>query len=112
MSLDFFPFWGILYATGLDKTEECRVTFEADNNLDFRLGTGPLRATNTASEGDLVAITRVNENKYELRIFRKVTPAFHVLTPYAIHFIGHRGKKYGFMPNSAFFDHIRNVSKS
>lgn len=94
----------------LNKTEECRVTFEAENNLDFRLGTSPLRATNTASEGDLVAITRVSDKKYELRIFRNGTQSFRVFIPYAIHFIGHRGKKYGFMPNSIFFDRMQNVS--
>ena len=32
---------------------KCRVTFEAENNLDFRLGTGKLRYTNVAEADDL-----------------------------------------------------------
>ena len=46
----------------------CRVTFEAENNLDFRLGTGPLRHSGLASEGDLAAISRVGEGSYEMRL--------------------------------------------
>ena len=44
-----------------------RVTFEAEDNLDFRLGTGPLRYTRVAREGDLAAVTRVGEDEYEVR---------------------------------------------
>jgi hypothetical protein len=41
--------------------DQCRVTFEAENNLDFRLGTGPLRHSGLAGAGDLAAISRVGE---------------------------------------------------
>ncbi len=77
----------------------CRVTFEAENNLDFRLGTGKLRYTRLAREGDLAVISRVGEADYELRLFREGTREFAALLPYAIHFIGHQGKKYGYLSN-------------
>lgn len=81
---------------------KCRVTFEAENNLDFRLGTGPLRYTGLAGQGDLVAISRVSETNYELRLYRDGTKDHKALLPYAVHFIGHQGKRYGYMPNSEF----------
>lgn len=81
---------------------ECRVTFEAENNLDFRLGTSKLRYTRCASEGDYAAISRVGERSYELRIFRQGTPLSDGIAPYAVNFIGHQGKKYGFMSNLEF----------
>ena len=81
---------------------ECRVTFEAENNLDFRLGTGKLRYTNCAAEGDYAAISRVGERDYELRIFRQGTAHETAVSPYALHFIGHQGKKYGFLSNAEF----------
>lgn len=81
---------------------ECRVTFEAENNLDFRLGTGRLRYTGCAAEGDYAAISRIGEKSYELRIFRQGTLNANVLAPYAVNFIGHQGKKYGFMSNTEF----------
>jgi len=80
----------------------CRVTFEAENNLDFRLGTGPLRHTKIAREGDLAAITRTGHDTYQLRIFAKGTSGFEALSPYAVTFIGHQGKRYGSMPNEEF----------
>ena len=81
---------------------ECRVTFEAENNLDFRLGTGKLRNTHLAAEGDLAAISRVGENDYELRIYRDGSRVHRLLMPYAIYFIGHQGKKYGYLSNVDF----------
>ncbi len=86
---------------------ECRVTFEAENNLDFRLGTGKLRYTKVAREGDLATITRTSEYSYELRILRRETDLFTNLSPYAVNFIGNRGKKYGFIPNAEFYRLIR-----
>jgi hypothetical protein len=86
----------------LKKTEKMRVTFEAENNLDFRLGTGPLKFTKLASKGDLAAITRTGEDKYELRLFKQGTPQYNSLSPYAITFIGHQGKQYGFLANAEF----------
>jgi len=81
---------------------ECRVTFEAENNLDFRLGTGPLRHTRAAAQGDLACISRITETAYELRIIRQGTRAFALLNGYASHFIGHRGKRYGLVDNATF----------
>jgi hypothetical protein len=87
----------------LDKIDpECRVTFEAENNLDFRLGTGMLRNSHLANEGDLAAISRVGERDYELRLYRSGSKEHSLLMPYAIHFIGHQGKKYGYLSNVEF----------
>ena len=80
----------------------CRVTFEAENNLDFRLGTGPLRYTNLASSGDIAAITRLGEKNYEMRIYRNGSAAYERLMQYAIHLIGHQGKQYGYISNAEF----------
>ncbi len=81
---------------------DCRITFEAENNLDFRLGTGPLRYSKLAAEGDIAAITRSGETTYELRLYRQGSSQHADLLPYAVNFIGHQGKKYGFMPNAEF----------
>lgn len=118
---DFFPALTILNERGYKRTyscliqmnfvdigreEEVRVTFEAENNLDFRLGTGPYRYTGVAREGDLAAISRVGESRYELRIYHQGTDLFRRLSPYAINFIGHQGKQYGFISNQEFQDAI------
>lgn len=87
----------------LNRIEKVRVTFEAENNLDFRLGTGPLRYTKLASKDDLAAITRVGDDKYELRIIKSGTPKYTTLASYAVTFVGHKGKTYGFIPNSDFY---------
>ena len=81
---------------------DCRVTFEAENNLDFRLGTGPLRHRKCAGEGDLAAITRTGHDTYQLRLFRKGSLAFDALSPSAVNFIGHQGKRYGTIANDEF----------
>lgn len=81
---------------------ECRVTFEAENNLDFRLGTGKLRYTRLAELGDIAAISRIGENDYELRLYRNGSREHRLLSPYAINFIGHQGKKYGYISNIEF----------
>lgn len=80
----------------------CRVTFEAENNLDFRLGTGPRRYTGIAAEGDLAAISRVGESSYELRVYGQRSREYVQLLPYAVNFIGHQGKKYGYIANAEF----------
>lgn len=87
---------------------ECRVTFEAENNLDFRLGTGKLRGTGIAKEGDLALISRVSETSYEMRIAREGSASYEALTGYATTFIGHQGKRYGYIPNSDF-ERILNI---
>ena len=86
----------------LKKVREERVTFEAENNLDFRLGTGALRYQKLASPGDLACITRVSDSDYELRIIGKKESKFATIDKYATHFIGHQGKRYGFVDNSIF----------
>ena len=82
--------------------EQCRVTFEAENNLDFRLGTAPLRYSRLGSEGDLAAISRIGETSYELRVYRQGSAEYAALLPYAVHMIGHQGKRYGYMANVEF----------
>ena len=114
---DFFPALTIPNTRGVKKTyscvvgmnyvdlgrrEEARVTFEAENNLDFRLGTGALRSTRLARAGDVAAISRIGESSYELRLYRRNTPAGEQLAAHAVNFIGHRGKRYGFISNDEF----------
>lgn len=82
--------------------KECRVTFEAENNLDFRLGTGKLRYTKIARAGDLAAISRLSDYDYELRIIKQESDAYTHLSPFAINFIGHQGKKFGYISNQEF----------
>lgn len=81
---------------------ECRVTFEAENNLDFRLGTGKLRYTKIANEGDLAAISRISEFDYELRIIPNRLESYSRLIPHAINYIGHKGKRFGYISNAEF----------
>ena len=90
----------------LGREEEVRVTFEAENNLDFRLGTGPLRYTGLAQSGDIAAISRVGESRYEIRLYRQGSTTYPKLAPYAVNFIGHQGKQYGFISNQEFQDAI------
>ena len=115
---DFFPPLSLLNTRGFKRTysciiklnyvdlgetdNDCRVTFEAENNVDFRLGTSRLRYTQVAAKGDLAAMTRTGYDTYELRIYRQGTPQFAVLSPYAVTFIGSQGKRYGFIPNEEF----------
>ncbi len=86
---------------------DCRITFEAENNLDFRLGTGKLRYSKLADKKDLAAISRIGESAYELRIFKQDTRLYEILIPYVVNFIGHRGKQYGYISNNEFFGLIR-----
>lgn len=81
---------------------KCRVTFEAENNLDFRLGTGKLRYTKLAAENDIAAISRVAEEDYELRIFKRGSAHYPELRPYAVNEVGHEGKRYGYVDNREF----------
>lgn len=83
-------------------TRTVRVTFEAENNLDFRLGTGSLRYTKLAQTGDLAAITRVAEDRYQLRLYAGGTPTYNALLPHAVTLIGHQGKRYGYLANAEF----------
>jgi hypothetical protein len=114
----FFPPLTILNQRGMKRTFSCliriryidlggriqnsRVTFEAENNFDFRLGTGPLRYSRLVQEGDLAALTRTGENDYELRVFGRGSREYELLIPYAITFIGHQGKQYGYISNADF----------
>ena len=50
----------------------------------------------------MAAITRTGYDTYELRMYRQDTPQFAVLSQYAVTFIGHQGKRYGFIPNEEF----------
>ncbi|MDQ7733788.1 phospholipase D-like domain-containing protein [Halomonas sp. SpR1] len=84
-------------------SDQVRITFEAENNLDFRLGTGRLRYTKMAEPGDLACITRISEDSYELRIIRQNNPAYQRLDLFAPNFIGSRGKRYGYIDSQQFF---------
>ena len=93
----------------LDETDEnCRITFEAENNLDFRLGTGMLRGTRIAGRNDLACISRIGEAEFVLKIFRQGTSEYESLMPYAINFIGNRGKQYGYIENQTY-EELTNI---
>jgi hypothetical protein len=87
---------------GLGETREETVTFEAENNLDFRLGTGALRYTKLAAEGDFACVTRMSETEYQLRLIRPGDHGFADVDRLAVSFIGNRGKRYGFASNDDF----------
>ena len=116
---DFFPALTIPNAKGEKRTYSCfvgmnfvdlnggkkkkvRVTFEAENNLDFRLGTGVLKHTKLAGIGDVAAISRIGESSYELRLYRQDTLIRDRLAEHAVNFVGNRGKRYGFVSNDEF----------
>ncbi len=114
---DFFPALTIPNSKGTKRTYSClvsigfvdlgcettvRVTFEAENNLDFRLGTGPLRGSGLATKGDIAAVSRIADAEYELRIYRKGSRVHAALKFHATNFVGHRGKQYGFVANQVF----------
>ena len=111
---DFFPALTIPNARGVKRTYSCvvgmnfvdlgrrekvRVTFEAENNLDFRLGAGALRGTGLVRAGDVAAISRIGESSYELRLYRCNAPVGERLAARAVNFVGNRGKRYGFVSN-------------
>lgn len=89
--------------------ENCRVTFEAENNLDFRLGTGKLRNTRIANDGDIASITRISESDYELRVFKIGSSEYNALSYYATSFVGHKGKRYGYIDNVEFYEILNNL---
>ena len=113
---DFFPPLTIPNVRGTKKTysalitlhyidlqkidDRCRVTFEAENNLDFRLGTGKLRYTKQARAGDIAVLTRTAESTYELRLVGSNNALHPKLSAYAVNFVGHQGKRYGFISNN------------
>ena len=115
---DFFPPLDILNQRGLKITNSCliklyyvdldimdensRVTFEAGNNVDFRLGTGKLRYEKIANNGDIAALSRISFKNYELRIFKKESKDYNKLIPFAVRDIGNRGKKLGYIDNQKF----------
>ena len=86
----------------IDLEVEVRVTFEAENNLDFRLGTGPLKHSKLVESGDIAAISRVGDFQYELRLYRRNSKNHNVLLPYATNSIGNRNKRYGYISNEVF----------
>lgn len=115
---DFFPPLTILNEKGYKTTNSClinlhyvelgfvqrntRVTFEAGNNVDFRLGTGKYRYTGAAQSNDLAAISRISEYDYEIRIIKNGTKEYGQLIPYATTFIGIRKKRIGYLTNERF----------
>ena len=115
---DFFPPLTILNERGYKTTNSClinlhyidlgfvqrntRVTFEAGNNVDFRLGTGKYRYKGVAQPGDMAAISRISEHDYEIRIIRQGTTEYDDLIQYATTSIGIRDKRIGYLNNERF----------
>ena len=87
----------------IGKMEQSKVTFEADNNLDFRLGTGTLRYTKIANKDDIALITRLSEYDYQLKKKKKNNHLYQTFRRYAVNYIGNQGKMYGFMDNSIVY---------
>lgn len=80
------------------ETADCTVTFEAYNNLDFRLLTSPLKGTGLADAGDMMILRRRKEREYVLKVLGDGTPEHATLLPYLIHPIGIKDKRYGWVP--------------
>ena len=125
-AFDFFPVLNIPNKRGYKKTyqalinvdykdlgvqHEERVTFEAENNVDFRLGTTRLRNTKIAQQGDLAALTRIGERDYEIRIFRQNSPEYNDLIQFAVTFIGQQGKRYGYLDNTTFYAKLKEYGR-
>jgi hypothetical protein len=112
---DFFPPLTILNERGYKTTNSClinlyyadlghveydsRVTFEAGNNVDFRLGTGKFRYTKMADSGDLAVLSRISEYDYVIKLYKRDSQEYKKLLPYAITFVGHQGKRIGYISN-------------
>ena len=84
----------------LGKIVGTRVTFEVDNNRDFRLGTSKYRYTKVAAKHDLAVITRKSEYDYEIRIIQKKSHLYNDFLSYATTYIGGKGKRFGYISNS------------
>lgn len=125
-AFDFFPVLNIPNQRGTKKTyqtlinvdykdldirHEERVTFEAENNVDFRLGTTRLRKTKIAQQGDLAALTRIGERDYEMRIFRRDSVEYNELIQYAVTYIGQQGKRYGYIDNASFYEKMKRYGR-
>ena len=119
---DFFPALNVPKQRGYKKTystfinvdykdlgiqHEERVTFEAENNVDFRLGTTRLRYKKNAQQNDLAALTRTGDKDYEMRIFRQGSAEYNELIQYAVTFIGQQGKRYGYVDNTSFYNILK-----
>lgn len=90
-----------------------RVTFEADNNLDFRfLTTAKVYGTNVAKENDLAVIKNTGDNNYEVIFVKEGTPEYIALSSYATDYIGNRGKRYGFIEKSTYDTIVKNNEKN
>lgn len=89
---------------------DSRVTFEAENNLDFRLGTtAKLNGTKIAKAGDLAIVKKIDDTKYEIFfISTNDKKNFSAIGAYATRFIGHQGKRYGFIPSDEFEKYMGN----
>lgn len=114
---DFFPPLTIRNSRGIKGTLSClieleyldlavvddkaRVTFEAENNLDFRLGTGKFRNSKLADIGDIACIFRKSFESYSIKIVRSGSPEHALIDKFALNFTGHQGKRYGFIPGNA-----------
>lgn len=81
-----------------------KVTFEMDNNMDFRfLTTANVNNTQVADEGDLALIVKIGDAEYDIYFISKSDGnEFIVLDSYATRYIGNKGKRYGFVPANIF----------
>ena len=58
-------------------------------------------------QGDLAALTRIGERDYEMRIFRQNSPKYNKLIQFAVTYIGQRGKRYGYIDNTSFYEILK-----
>lgn len=122
---DFFPPLTILNERGYKTTNSClinlhyldfgfteydsRVTFETGNNVDFRLGTGKFRYSKKANSGDMAVLSRISEYNYTIKIYKENSDEYKKLSPYATSFIGHQGKRIGYLTNDRLKQEINKA---
>jgi hypothetical protein len=56
----------------------------------------------------MAALSRIGEAEYELRLYRRDSREYGILSPYAVTFIGNRGKRFGYVQNDVF-ERILNI---
>lgn len=86
-----------------------RVTFEAENNMDFRfLTTNVVYRTKIAYPEDLAVIKKVADKQYEVVFISSKTKEYTQLNSYATRYIGNKGKRYGFINKETYKAIVNN----
>ena len=59
-------------------------------------------------KGDIAEISRRANAIYDLKILKQGSNEFNQLKKYLIHYIGHRGKQFGYIQNTIFDEMLTN----